>query len=79
MFVTHWLLSSHRNSSNEKLASIYEHFTLPLSSAGRFHNKWVSLLGTLLCISVMVLMDFRTAIATLLCIVVLWTWIRTRK
>jgi hypothetical protein len=39
----------------------------------------VSLLGTLLCISVMVLMDFRTAIATLLCIVVLWTWIRTRK
>ncbi len=45
----------------------------------RYYNKWVSLAGTALCIGVMVLMDYRTALATLACVVLLYAFVRARR
>ena len=45
----------------------------------RYFNKWVSLLGTVLCIAVMVLMDYVTALVTLICIILLYVFVRTRS
>jgi solute carrier family 12 sodium/potassium/chloride transporter 2 len=45
----------------------------------KYYNKWVSLFGTVLCIAVMFLMDYTTAIVTFACIVVLYLWIKVRK
>jgi len=42
----------------------------------RYFNKWVSLLGTVLCIAVMVLMDYVTALVTLICIILLYVFVR---
>ncbi len=44
----------------------------------RCHNQWVSLLGSVLCIAVMVLMDPKTALATLVVLLVLYVWVRSR-
>eukprot|EP00095_Tigriopus_kingsejongensis_P001377 maker-scaffold1253_size52701-snap-gene-0.12 protein:Tk01377 transcript:maker-scaffold1253_size52701-snap-gene-0.12-mRNA-1 annotation:"af190129_1na+ k+ 2cl- cotransporter" len=45
----------------------------------KYFNKWISLLGTALCIVVMVLMDLGTALATLICIILLYIFVRTRN
>ncbi len=45
----------------------------------RYFNKWVSLLGTVLCISVMLLMDYRTSLATLIFAILLYVFVRTRR
>ena len=44
----------------------------------KYFNKWISLLGTVLCIFVMVLMDYKTALVTLICIMILYIFVRTR-
>ena len=44
----------------------------------KYFNKWISLLGTALCIFVMVWMDYKTALATLICIMLLYIFVRTR-
>ena len=45
----------------------------------KYFNKWVSLLGTVLCIAVMVMMDYVTALITLICIILLYVFVRTRS
>ena len=45
----------------------------------RYYNKWVSLFGTCLCIAVMFLMDYATAFATFVVIILLCFWIYMRK
>ena len=44
-----------------------------------YFNKWISLLGTVLCIAVMVLMDYKTSLVTLICIILLYVFVRTRS
>ena len=45
----------------------------------KYFNKWISLLGTALCISVMVLMDYITALVTLICIILLYVFVATKS
>lgn len=45
----------------------------------KYYNKWVSLLGTILCIGVMFLMDFKMAIVTCVCVCLLYAFIYFRK
>ena len=42
----------------------------------RFYNRWLSLFGTLLCLGVMIMMDYRTALATYICILLLYILIK---
>jgi solute carrier family 12 sodium/potassium/chloride transporter 2 len=43
------------------------------------YNHWVSLLGTILCIVVMFLMDYKTALVTFVCVLILYTYVHFRK
>ena len=45
----------------------------------KYYNKWISLFGTILCIAVMFLMSYVTALITLVCIVLLYVFIKSRK
>lgn len=45
----------------------------------KYYNKWVSLLGTVLCVAVMFLMDVVTALCTFVIIVFLYLYVSTRK
>ncbi len=45
----------------------------------RYYNKWISLLGTALCIVVMFLMDYWTALITFVCIVALYVFVLVRN
>ena len=45
----------------------------------KYFNKWLSLIGTFLCLAVMFLMDYRTAIATYIIILLLYIVIHTRN
>ncbi len=45
----------------------------------KFYNRWLSLLGTFICLAVMFLMDYRTAIATYIIILLLYILIHTRN
>ena len=45
----------------------------------KYFNPWLSLFGTFLCLSVMFLMDWMTAILTFVIICVLYMWIHYRK
>lgn len=47
--------------------------------AFRYYNKWISLFGTVLCIVVMFLMDFRTALATFILVILLYLYIHVRN
>ncbi len=46
--------------------------------AFRYYNKWLSLLGTLLCVIVMFLMDYITALVTFICISFLYMYVSIR-
>ena len=41
----------------------------------KYFNKWVSLIGTALCIIVMFLMDYTTALITFICIIALYLYV----
>ena len=45
----------------------------------KYYNKWLSLLGTILCISVMFLIEKRTALVTFLVIIILYLCVCYRK
>lgn len=45
----------------------------------KYYNKWVSLCGTFLCIIVMFLMDYMTALVTFICIISLYLYVYVRK
>ena len=45
----------------------------------KYFNKWLSLLGTILCIAVMFLMDYETALATFILIILLYVCVCYRK
>ena len=45
----------------------------------KYYNRWLSLLGTVICLAVMFLMDYRTAIATYIIILLLYILIHTRR
>ncbi len=45
----------------------------------KYYNMWVSLLGTILCVAVMFLMDWVTALITFGCVCVLYFYISYRK
>lgn len=45
----------------------------------KYYNKWLSLFGTVLCVAVMFLMEYTTAIATFFIISALYMWIKIRK
>ncbi len=45
----------------------------------KYYNRWLSLLGTFICLAVMFLMDYRTAIATYIIILLLYILIHTRN
>ena len=45
----------------------------------KFYNKWISLLGSILCIVVMIMMDFKTALATLIVMILLYIFVKTRS
>ena len=42
----------------------------------KYYNRWLSLFGTLLCLGVMILMDYKTALATYICILLLYIIIK---
>ena len=44
----------------------------------KYYNKWISLFGTILCIAVMFLMSYVTALITFVCIVLLYVFIKSR-
>ena len=51
-----------------------------LSYIQRYYNKWISLLGTILCVVVMFLMDYITALITFIIIACLYTYVsKVRK
>ena len=45
----------------------------------KYYNKWVSLVGTILCIAVMFLMDHITALITFIIIIILYVGVCIRK
>ena len=45
----------------------------------KYFNKWISLVGTALCIVVMFLMDYTTALITFICIICLYIYVHIRK
>ncbi len=45
----------------------------------KYYNRWLSLLGTVICLAVMFLMDYRTAIATYIIILLLYIVIHNRN
>ena len=45
----------------------------------KYYNKWVSLFGTVLCLAVMFLMDYITALITFIIMGTLYMWIYIRK
>ena len=45
----------------------------------KYYNKWVSLAGTLICIVVMFMMDWKTALASYIIIVLLYVAIQKNK
>ncbi len=45
----------------------------------RYYNKWISLMGTALCIVVMFLMDYTTALITFICIICLYLYVHVRN
>ncbi len=45
----------------------------------RYYNKWLALLGTALCIVVMFLMDYLTALVTFICIISLYLYVHVRN
>lgn len=45
----------------------------------KYYNKWISLAGTILCVIVMFLMSYITALITFVCIIFLYIWIKSRK
>ena len=51
-----------------------------LTESCRYYNKWISLLGTILCVVVMFLMDYITALITFIIIACLYTYVsKVRK
>ena len=47
--------------------------------AFKCYNHWISLCGTVLCIIVMFLINYKTALATFVCILILYTYVHFRK
>ena len=45
----------------------------------KYYNKWISLLGSILCVIVMIMMDFKTALATFICMILLYIFVKTRS
>ena len=45
----------------------------------KYYNKWLSLLGTILCITVMFLMESNTALITFIIIIILYVCVCVRK
>ena len=45
----------------------------------KYYNEWISLIGTILCIVVMFLMDYKTALITFICVFFLYMFVYFRK
>ena len=76
-YVEEFFLIVIQNSFGNKIPFLWK--LLGWIPSFKYYNKWISLFGTILCIAVMFLMSYVTALITLVCIVLLYVFIKSRK